>query len=116
MQQFELTTSVLFSVKNLGLEVQSKSVQIVAAQVAFLPSLPDFVFGEVFLQAYFVSLVLHIIEGSFMAEGFSSAQEWARKEPPYLGAAFGASFQRLIAYPLTDLEFILTQLAVSTVF
>jgi len=51
-----------------------------------------------------------------MAEGFFSAQEWARKEPLYLGTAFEASFQRFIAYPLTDLEFILTQLAVSTVF
>ena len=51
-----------------------------------------------------------------MAKGFLSAQEWARKEPPYLGTAFGASFQRFIIYPLPDLELILTQLAVSTVF
>jgi len=50
-----------------------------------------------------------------MAEGFFSAQERARKDPPYLGTAFGASCQRFIIYTLPDLELVFTQLAVSTV-
>jgi hypothetical protein len=80
-----------------------------------VPLLPDFVFGEVFLQPQFVVLVLQIIQRALMAKRFFSAQERARKDPPYFGTAFGASCQRFIIYPLPDLELVLTQLAVSTV-
>jgi hypothetical protein len=51
-----------------------------------------------------------------MVKGLFSAYEWARKGPPYLGAAFGASCQRFIIYSLPDLEPSFTQLAMSTVY
>jgi hypothetical protein len=83
--------------------------------------LPDFLSVEVFIQPHFIALVLHIfhilhvIHGTLVIGGLCAEQEWARKDPPYFGATFGASGKGGIVYALPDLELPLTELTVSTV-